>query len=409
MVFRTSMLLAVLALVPLGVGCHLDLGKPNFDSWAIGLQVSGEGSFDELTKSYKQFQGGNAAEQKGTINAGSFAGESSGTLEAHTTGKFTEKWLVVGETSSNNPLLPGRDTYGEVPVYLVEHTNVDLDTSTYTKEVTNEEQQPNFLHSYQTENTGWADRVTTASTYGLAGDEYVVKITDLTMLWDPNWELWEMFWKEDQLEGCCTALEMGGAWAGLKAAVKYLCQSNPSKGDVWINPEGSTIYRAIGNEMVAVGSRNVDAMKLELREVSNVDTMDLVNRCLVIYDDNDSAWTLAGNPVEGFDHADVFPTVHLDPGCAGNFVHHKVGYEWWYKNVLVKSELTKHFVTVTDFGWEWLEAEGANIIRKTSLVKTAAAANARAFVEFSYTNRTETYRNTGWDELGFEAISGAIN
>jgi len=405
---RVPLIIAAAALLMLGLGC--EKGGPNFVSWAIGLHVQGEGTFDELTKSYKQIMGDpNVVEQKGTINAGTFAGESTGTLEVHTTGKFNENWLVVGKTWSNNPLLPGNDEYGDVPVYLVEHTNVDTDVSTYTKEVTNEEQQPNFLHSYQTENTGWTDKVTAASTYGLAGDEYIVKLADLGMLWDPNWELWDMFWGENEIGDACCALENGGAWASLKMSVEYLCQASPSTGDVWINPEGDTIYRAIGSESVLVGGSNSSAAKLELRQVSNEDKMDVANRCLYIKDDTDSAWTLAGNPVDGFDHADSFPTVHLDPGCAGDFVHHKVGYEWWYKNVLVKSQMTYHFVTVTDFGWEWLEAEGANIVRKTSKVKTATAANSRAFVEFTYTTRTETYQNTGWDDLSFDEISTAIN
>ncbi|NOZ02754.1 MAG: hypothetical protein GXP54_12820 [Deltaproteobacteria bacterium] len=402
MSIRMKMMIGSLSLLALGLGCEKD--TQSFVSWAIGLQIQGEGTFDEVTKSYKQILGDpNAAEQKGTINNGSFAGESSGTLEVHKTGKFTEQWTVVGKTYSNNPLLPGRDTFGEVPVYLVEQQKVEHDVSTYTKEVTNEESQPNVMHSYQTENTGFADKATSASTYGLAGDEYLVKMTDLGMLWDPNWELWEMFWKGDDINNN-TALENGATWAGLKAGVEYLCQANPSVGDVWVNPDGTTIYRDIANESVPVGAGAHSAAKLELREVTNVNTMDIANRCLVIYDDADSAWTLAGNPVEGFDHADTFPTVHLDPGCEGSFEHSKIGHEWWYRNVLVKSETTRQFVTVTDYGWEWLEAEGANIVRKTSKVKTAAAANARAFVEFTYTTRTETYANTGWSEAPFDAL-----
>jgi len=398
----------VVALSGLLVGCETVMA-PNYVKWVVGLHVTGGGSMDQITKSYKQILGDTAVEQKGTIDAGSFAGESSGTLETRNTGHVTRDMLIVGETRSNNPLLPGYDQYGDVPVFLVEQVEVTHDATSYSKEVTNEEQQANMLHSYQTENTSYADRVTAASTFGLAGDEYIVKINSLSMLWDPNWELWQLFWKDDDLDDCCTALEMGDAYAGLKSSVEYLCRANPSKGDVWINPEGSTIYRAVAKEQVQVGGRNVDAVKLELRETSNEDSMDIANRCLTIYNDTNSAWTLAGTPVEGFDHSDTFPTVHLDPGCEGNFVHHKVGYEWWYKNVLVKAQATYYYVTVTDYGWEWLEVEGANKVLKTSHVQTAAAASARTFVEFTYTTKSIDYAVTGWEELNFDGISNAIN
>ncbi len=299
--------------------------------------------------------------------------------------------------------MPGWDAFGEVPVALVEATDVMKDVQTYTKEVSVSEQPAGQKHAVQTEDTGYQDRVTHAESFGLAGDEYLVRLNDLSLVWDPRWELWEMFWREDKVEGCCEGLAAASEYEKLMAAITYLGRTGPSVGDAWVHPDGHTIYRAVAKEPVDIGGRTVTAVKVELREVSNVDSTDILGRCIHEQVEGDVEWTTQGTPsADEGDHR--LPRLHKDPGCEGDFVHRKTGYEWWYENVLVKEEATYYRVEIQDFGYEWLEWQGSKVLR-TSQVKTtnAAAAGARPFVQFTYTTEKVAWQVTGWETLEFEA------
>lgn len=376
-------------------------GSPSFVRWPVGLHVTGQGTYEALTKAYKQVAGGGAVEQKGTIQAGEFAGESSGTFERKQTFTRTSDWLVVGETRSNNPLVPGWDAFGEVPVALVEATDVRKDIQTYTREVSVSEKPAGQKHAVQTEDIGVQDRVTHAESFGLAGDEYLVRLNDLSLVWDPRWELWETFWRQDK--GGCEGLAAASEFEKLMASLTYLGRTGPGVGDVWVHPDGHTIYRAVAKEPVDIGGRTVTAVKVELREVSNVDSTDILGRCIHEQVEGEVEWTTQGTPSpdEG-DHR--LPRLHKDPGCEGDFVHRKVGHEWWYANVLVKEEATYYRVKIQDFGYEWLEWQGGKVLR-TSQVKTsnAASAGARPFVQFTYTTEKVAWQVTGWQTLDFEA------
>ena len=377
-------------------------GTPSFVRWPVGLHVTGQGTYEAATKAYKQVAEAAAVEQKGTLETGTFAGESAGTFERTQTFTTASDWLFVGETRSNNPLVPGRAAFGEVPVALVEATQVQKDIQTYTKEVSVTEQPAGQKHEVQTEETSFEDRVTRASTFGLAGDEYLVRLDDLSLVWDPRWELWEMFWKQRKIEGCCESLAAASEYEKLISAVKYLGRADPSVGDVWVHPQGHTIYRAVAREPVDIGGRTVTAVKVEAREVSEVDSTDIFARCIHEQVEGDVEWTTRGtpDPDEG-DHR--LPRLHKDPGCEGDFVHRKVGFEWWYQNVLVKEEAIYYRVEIQDFGYEWLEWQGSTVLR-TSQVKTAdaAAAGARPFVRFTVTVEKVAWQVTGWETLDFE-------
>ncbi len=164
---------------------------------------------------------------------------------------------------------------------------------------------------------------------------------------------------------------------------------------------GCFVLGAVAKEPVDIGGRTVTAVKVELREVSNVDSTDILGRCIHEQVEGDVEWTTQGtpDPDEG-DHR--LPRLHMDPGCEGDFVHRKVGYEWWYANVLVKEEATYYRVEIQDFGYEWLEWQGSKVLR-TSQVKTANAAAARPFVQFTVTTEKVAWQVTGWETLDFEA------
>lgn len=384
------------------VGCSGSDGGPSFVRWPVGLHVVGQGVFNQEIKAYKQVAGGAAVEQKGTIGSGSFAGQSSGTLVTTRSFSSSSDWLFVGETRSNNPLIPGWEKFGEVPVALVEARYVNSGVQTNVTEVSVYEEPQGQKHVVQSQSSTYEDRVTSAESFGLAGDEYIVEIDDLSLLWDPRWQLAEMFWKGSMPETWSNDLVT--EYRKLMASMTYLGRANPKVGQVWVHPSGHTIYRAVAQEPIDIGGRTVTAVKIEARAVSDLDTLDVLNQCVYEVVEGKALSTVEGtpSPKEGDDR---HPQLHLDPGCEGAFMHRKVGYEWWYNNVLVKEEATHFDLEIVDFGYEWVESQGGELVWRKSEVKTpnAAAAGATPFVQFKVTKTTSSWQATKWEVLNFSA------
>ena len=310
-------------------------------------------------------------ESKGTIGSGTMVGESSGTKTSTTVQTVGEEWTVVGKTSTENPLVPGEPEFGKAPVAIVEKVTYTTGT-TEVVEKTVEERPQGARHEFETRTLTHADQETAASTYGLAGDEYVVRISDLDLLWDPD------------LDG--TWDETGTTLKG----VDVLVMSDVAVGDFWVSPDGGTLYKAVSRERVPLtGGGSKVAVKVELRKVENAKD-GLVGRCLVIpEDDVASQWTTYGEPGGG-EGQTASRKVHLNPGCQGQFAHYTVGTQWWAENVLVREDTTTFKVEIKDWGFEWIDWSG-NRTRRTAqaLDPNAIPDGTSLFVEYTY---TETHR-----------------
>jgi len=350
--------------------------EPGYIKWSVGLHVKGTVDETLTSKDFKDEAGVGIYESKGTLQSGTFAGEPSGTKTATTTTSSTEEWSVVDDTQTGNPLVPGTPKFSGVPVAIVEKTAVTSGT-VETVETTVDERPTGTRHVLETRTFQNVDRETTASTYGLAGDEYVVLISKLSLLWDPD-----LVAKWDDTHAPIDGLDP-------------LVMANVAVGDFWVSPDGTTLYKGVSRERVDVGGgRFVTAVKVELRRVESVNNDTLVDHCLVVPADDDTAsnWTTEGNSGTGEGQTSA-RKVHLDPGCAGTFAHYRVGYQWWSDNVLVAEDTTTFQVTVNDYGFEWLDYQGGKVHKTAkSLDPNSIPGDAHLYVAYTYSEKHRIFR-----------------
>jgi hypothetical protein len=366
-------LLGALILSATLVAC-LGEEETNWAKWDIGLTVSGQGEEVVTTKVYKQTKGNDATEQKGTIQSGALADNSSGTVTITETNSFGDVFRVVGEMDRTsyvpglsvcNPCCDG-DDLKDVRVYVTEAERIWRGKS-LAKETYIELRNGNRFE-YFTENSSYTDRETEAFTYGLAGEDYLVRIDDL-----------------------------GGIYGDLSGST-FLSRRNASVGDFWVSPNGHITYEAVDESDMKIGEKSGKAVVVELRSAENISSMDITGACLTEYSDRNTQAVVTGVSPSGF-YTDVVSTmIHLDPGCEGNFVHRKIGTEYWMDNVLVKEETTYYEVTILDYGYEWMEITEDSKYMRTSKVLTAdVPSNATIFALFSVTERTVTWEAKSWD------------
>jgi hypothetical protein len=347
----------------------------NYVTWGTGLHVKGTAAEESTARDYKD-EGQGIFESKGTLASGTFAGEASGTRTAIAKTSTTEEWSVVADTFTENPLVPGTPTFSGVPVAIVEKVAVKSGT-VETIETTVDERPQGARHVVETRVFQNVDRETTASTYGLAGDEYVVQISNLNLLWDPD------------------LVEKWHATRTPIAGLDALVMADVAVGDFWVSPDGSTLYKGVARERVDVGGgKFVTAVKVEMRKVEAVDNDSLVGRCLVVPGDDDttSNWTIEGNGTDG-EGQTWSRIVHLDPGCQGQFAHYRVGFQWWSDNVLVAEDTTTFEVQINDFGYEWLDYQDGKVRRTAKALNPASIpGDAHLFVAYTYTQKHRIWR-----------------
>lgn len=348
----------------------------SYPEWSTGLHVKGTAIAIETTEHYRQTPQGDAFKSKGAIAAGNLVSQSSGTFLQTVTLNMTRDWTVVGQTDSQNPLIPGEPDFSGIPVSLVEGTDV-FTTNTSVIETTISE-GPNGAQQVTATSNSTAPRETEAWTIGLTGDEYIIAVTDLDLLWDPD--LVEK-WHTDR-----TAFNGNG--------VTYWVKNDPQKGDVWVHPDGHTLYKAVGLESVPVGNSWLDSMKLELRKVASVNEASVRDRCLLVVQDKVTQSTIPN--ASGSDGEFAVQKITLDPGCEGNFVHYREGFEWWHKNVMVKASLNEYSIEIKSSGWEWVQDK--TLVRSDSIPVISPPA-AQAYVEYAYTKtnvewNVQTYETT---------------
>lgn len=365
----------VLAVAALA-GC--DKGN-SYVTWDTGLHVAGKMTSVEVKIDYRSVQGQDREESSGAIDAGNFAGQSKGTTKVTTTTTSDLNWQVVGQFDTANHAFPGMENgeeawWDEAPVALVEAVSVDSTTS-LTEKTTVDEVKGQYHVLAETSETG-ADRNTKTSTWGLTGEDWVLLVSDLSLLWDAK--------TPD---------------AAVAAKGKVLVKANVQVGDTWASDDGKTLYKAIRTEDVPVGDHKVGAVKVELRRIFPVGDTNLVDACLTVTADTASRWTQDGpsGSGEGENADDV---VRLDGGCEGGLQHGSEGFQWWHDNVLVKEDVTVWESKIKDWGFEWYTGNGATAARHTA--KTLSQANqpdALLFVESTLTQTHRTFETTKYENV----------
>lgn len=364
---RKTILAASAALLLAAAGCD---PAHNYVTWDTGLHVKGSATEKVVSRSFKAQEGLDTVESKGTLDSGTFAGDPSGYRTSTEETTTAEEWTVVGDTWTENPLVPGEPTFSDVPVAIVEKVAVKNGTKA-VEDMTVTEPNQGQKRETTTYTNQVIDRETTASTLGMAGDEYVVAISNLNLLWDPDLvEKWHD-----------TRTPLPG--------LDYLVRANVAVGDFWVSPDGTTLYKAVARESVDVGGgRRVAATKVEMRKAEGVANDDLVGRCLFVPADGQGDYT----DVSGISYTEQ-RKVHLNPGCEGKFAHYRTGYQWWSDNVLVAEDSTTFTVAIEDYGYEWMEFNNGKARRTAKeLDVSRLPADAYLFVQYTYTETNRKWR-----------------
>ena len=372
---RMLITVGFLALAVAAAGCSSDSG-PGYAKWDVGLQVKGEATERIESKGMKDDEVNGTYESKGTMESGTFAGHSIGTRYSVAEFKTVENMTVVGETYTENPLVPGEPKFSAVPVAIVEMVREKSGITT-TIESSAEERPKDQLHVVEATTVAHSDRETDASTFGLAGDEFVIKISNLDLLWDPNLdEKWHL------------------TRTGI-AGIEALVMTDLAVDDFWVSQDGNTLYKAVAKESLLVGGTNVAAVKVELRKVEKVQE-GLVAKCLVVPNDDTASLSTTEGPSGAGEGETSLRKVHMDPGCAGKFAHYQTGFQSWSDNILVYEDTTTFDMTINDWGWEWVQVSEGNRSRRTAreLDPSNVPSDARLFIEYTYTTTKRTYNVT---------------
>ncbi|MBM4396855.1 MAG: hypothetical protein FJ087_14340 [Deltaproteobacteria bacterium] len=373
---RALFVVAGLAAAGLVSGCEKGDG---FATWSTGLRVHGTGVVTEVSIAYTQVEGDEAKESNGFQTGGALVMGSTGKLRTEKRTDLVTDWQVVGQTRTENPLVPGKPVFGDVPVAIVEGVEVESGWSDARESIIIEHKGGE--HEGETYRQSFIDRATRASTWGFAGDEYVVRFSDLTLLWDPDLvEKWH-----------ATRTPLPG--------LDYLTLADAGVGDFWVHPNGRTLHKVVAREQTP--NRMFTGVKVELRETGNYDARNVIETCLHTTEDVDEANTVTddGWLQPGFDHPELLmPAVRLDPGCSGDFLHHKVGYEWWRSNTLVAEDATYFTIAITDFGWHWYD--DASKSRMTAKVApNNPPPDIRKYVVFTVTERHVVWNADKWEDV----------
>lgn len=313
---------------------------------------------------------GDVVEQKGVVGSGEncvIARQSSGTLYTTLVYEQQQAYNVVGETEADLPLVPGeQEEWSRVPVSVVKASS---------RLATWSEARESFVDpSPDAEVVQWdevryddGNIVTTAGFHGVAADEFVVRI-EMADLWDDLEDL-------DATD------------------IQLMTRHEPQKGDVWPSVNGNSLFVYQGHEPLTVGGTTMKkADKVAIYATGNADWQSgIFEQCLY----------LGLNQLQTTDpnvESSSIDKAILDPGCVGSFVHVQEGTEWWYHNVLVKSEAEQSVVNVRDYGFEWFvedEASGS-CTRQTSLTRDDPT--AKLFVEYTVTLTTVTQQVSSFTE-----------
>ena len=369
----------------LSVGCHGWIKAP----YDLGLVIGASDTVVTDQIFYKNTPAG-VVEQKGTLGAGSDCGVanmSTGIHRVHSEQTRTIDWEVVGETPWDHPLLPGND-YSRTMLSVIQEMVVSDGT-------TNEEESfvvvnPDGIVAYQDTTDQYTGRTTDASYYGMAVDEYLIKVTSLDM-----WNNLEDSGRNQGPLAVNTATDWLGVNGSATQTVQLLTKHKPKKYDMWSSTNGDFLYFFDDTEKMPVGGKDVKADRIVITTTGNVDpaASTLVDNCL-----NVGLYSYTTNNPDTDVLDDVVNVAHLDAGCGGDFVHQMVGTQWWYKDVLVKAQTTTYIVNISDWGYEWTEFDDSLTTCTRMTSNRQDSPTATLFVEYDVTTVVSNYQVNTWTE-----------
>lgn len=118
-------------------------------------------------------------------------------------------------------------------------------------------------------------------------------------------------------------------------------------------------------------------------------------RCMIVFEDKDQRLTESQYPIPGFDYNEILFIVQLDIGAKMSLYSERLDGNggvrmWWSKN-------RQPYVEIKNYGWEWVENVGGQMVRKTAKMKSKnIGQGARLFVEFTQRTVDRHYMATYW-------------
>jgi len=377
--------MTAVAVVAIGAGCTTSSQA----LWPVGLVVHGVEQATTVTKSYQLVGDSAAVEQKGAVGSAAICSVAMGSSGTRTQTEWSQNTLrteVMGNTKADHPLVPGNDTYGTVNVSVVFEEVSSQGNRQVIESFRDPEGTPSDWTDTYAEDFG-VD--TTAVSYGVAADEYVVKLSPLDL-----WSAVDTDMPTDTGDG--------SPESAVQTAT-LITKRDPAAGDIWSSLNGNVVYRFDGSESLSVGGSARNTARIQVFNVVNADAIgaNIKEECLKTGAFEDTTTITEGPSI-------LTEEVRLDPGCEDAFMHMQVGTQWWHENVLVRAETTTWNLTVSDFGYEWGETIGDTCYRMTSHRRPTYASDAELYVQYdvAVTNRSylvDTYAVAGDLVAGIDA------
>jgi len=346
---------------------------------------------DQLVQSidYKMVAGTDPIRSKGVFGSGSDCVSAAGT----TGERWSEAalhmdidWEVVGETPWDHPLLPGQDfsrTWLSViwDVTRTQGGGTSFESYAFQDPATASYFESQFDSIPQTHE---------ASYYGVAADEYVIKVTEL--------DLWQGLADTGLNQGGLglnTATDWVGVNSGAGQTVQLMTRHKPKKNDVWSSTNGNFLYFYTGTDKISVEGKTYKADRILIKTTGAADPTggEILGDCI---QEGRSEFS-TNNAAGGTTAVDV---ALLDTACTGRFKHQVVGHEWWAEKALVRAQTTTYAVTINEWGYEWFgfDATGTTCQRFVSTRKDDAS--AKLFVAYTVDTMNTTFTATKLQKRG---------
>ncbi len=357
--------------------------------YKIGLYV--QGVQDQIVQSitWKRIEGGEPVRTKGVFGVGNNcvdAAQSTG--ERWSEGKLHMDidWEVVGETPWDHPLLPGKDFSRTWLSVVWDVTRVEGGATT-NESFTSQDPAtaPYFVNQFTS-----LPQSHEASYYGVAADEYLIKVTDL--------DLWNNL-EDTALNQWPLTLNTSTDWVGVNSSagqtVQLMTRHEPKKDDVWASTNGNYLYFNTGKDDVHVEGKTYKADRILIKTTGDADPTgsSVLSDCLHV---GRSEFTTNQTGVSN----DMVDLALLDTQCTGSFKHQVVGHEWWAKKALVRAQTRTYEVTINEWGYEWyaFDPTGTTCERFVSTRKDDPS--AKLFVAYTVDELKTTFTATKLQKRG---------
>lgn len=326
-------------------------------TWIVEEQVTA------TTQSWRQVEGEEPLATSGLVGTAARCADakaSAGTSVSTATTQRTLRGSVLGQTVSHHPLAPGQDTFDAIGVSVIEEqvteTGTSTNVSTYFSPGAAQE-------TWETSSTADLGTTVVSHLYGVAADEYVVKLEPLAL------------WTDDEAAD-------GRAWS-------LMTRAGAKPGDLWTNPGGTSVFEATRAGTAGVGAKKLGVVEVSVTQLEDVAaTGGTVLADCVAIGTRESTSSLDG----GADDT-LLQAATLIAGCDGPYEAARVGTELWHDDFLVQFSGTRTFVTITNFGWERFVDDGVNCTRVVTPERPTDSNAAQLFVEYTITTE-ETLRTT---------------